>query len=225
MLAPVTADRLDDATERARERGVALVLDARLPPADKISLAPDLLAGVDAEEPRAGLRDALDRQRDRYVTGSPERSAFDALAARADDTLVAAVGESFLTAFLITGGFAVAGGLLLLPRVGHPAWVAAAVLAGAGVTGATAALRGRVAPEPVAIRDPCQGRELPGSGGITGFLQDRALEVLDRNACELGATREEYVLALADPDDAARFEREYGRDPRATAGILGALLG
>ena len=73
--------------------------------------------------------------------------------------------------------------------------------------------------------DPCQGRELPGSGGITGFLQDRALEVLDRNACELGATREEYVLALADPDDAARFEREYGRDPRATAGILGALLG
>ncbi len=71
VLAPVTAHRLDDATLRARERGVALVLDAKLPPTDKLALAPGLLAGVDAEEPRAGLRATLAAERPRYDAGDP----------------------------------------------------------------------------------------------------------------------------------------------------------
>ncbi|MCW3012086.1 MAG: major facilitator superfamily 1, partial [Solirubrobacterales bacterium] len=106
-----------------------------------------------------------------------------------------------------------------------PAWLLAAVLAGGALTAGTAVAREELAPEPVPIRDPCEERELPRSGGITGFLQDRALELLDTNACELGASREEYVLALADPDDAKAFEERYGRDPRSTQGILDALLG
>ncbi len=225
VLAPVTAHHLADATQRARERGVALVLDARLPPTDKLTLAPDLLAGVDAEEPRAGLRTALAGQRDRYDPGTEERAAFDALAVRADDTLVAAVGESFETAFIITGALALLGGAVLLPGARRPAWALAAVLAGGAVAAGTAGARQRAAPPPVTIRDPCAGRALPGSGGITGFLQDRALELLDRNACKLGASREEYVLALADPDDARAFERRYGTDPRSTQSVLDALLG
>lgn len=226
LLAPVTADRLDDATQRARERGVALVLDARLPPTDKLELAPGLLAGVDAERPREGLRDALDAERDRYAPGTAEREAYDRLAERADDTLVAAVGESFRAAFLITGGFALLGAALLLPGARRrPAWALAALAAGALVAAGTAAARERVAPEPVVIRDPCAARQLPGSAGVTGFLQDRALELVDRNACRLGASREEYVLALADPDDARAFARRYGTDPRSTGGILDALLG
>jgi MFS family permease len=225
VLAPITADRLDTATREARERGVALVLDARLPPTEKLALAPDLLAGVDAEEPRAGLRATLDEQRARYGAGTDERAEFDRLAERADGVLVAAVGDSFLAAFLITGGLALAGGLLLLPGARRPAWLLAAVLAGGALTAGTAVAREELAPEPVPIRDPCEERELPRSGGITGFLQDRALELLDTNACELGASREEYVLALADPDDAKAFEERYGRDPRSTQGILDALLG
>jgi len=225
VLAPVTADRLDDATQRARERGVALVLDASLPPEDKLALAPELLAEVDADEPRAGLRDALAGQRDRYAPGTRERAELERLGARADDTLVAAVGESFLAAFVITGGLALAAAAVLLPRTPRPAWVLAAVLVGAGAVGATAVVEQRVAPEPVALRDPCAERALPGGSGVTGFLQDRALELLDRNACRLGSSREEYVLALTDPDDAERFERRYGTDPRSTRGILDALLG
>ncbi len=228
VLAPVTAQRLDDATALARERGVALVLDAKLPPTEKLSLAPSLLAGVDAEEPRKGLTDALAGERDRYEEGTEDRAAFDALAVRADDTLVAAVGESFLAAFLITGGLALLGAAaLVLPRAraDAPAYTLGAVLAGVVVTGGMAIARERVAPEPVAIRDPCDSRALPNSGGITGFFQDRALELLDRNACKLGSTREEYVLALADPADRRAFEEKFGQDPASVGGLLDALLG
>lgn len=225
ILAPVTAHRLDAATERARERGVALVLDAKLPPTDKLALAPGLLKGVDAQEPRAGLRDAFAKERGRYDAGTAQRAEFDRLGARADDTLVSAVGESFLAAFLITGGLALLGAVALLPGVRRPALALGALAAGVVVAGGTAVAKERVAPDPVVLRDPCQRRALPSSGGITGFLQDQALQQLDRAACRLGASREEYVLALADPADARAFERRHGTDPRSTAGILGALLG
>jgi len=43
-------------------------------------------------------------------------------------------------------------------------------------------------PRPVVIRDPCQSRPLPNSGGITGFLQDNVLKLLDSGACRLHAT-------------------------------------
>ncbi len=225
LLAPITANRLDSATERARERGVALVLDAQLPPTDKLSLAPDLLSGVEAEQPRAGLMNALDAQADRYDRGTKERAVLEQLGVRADDTLVAAVGESFLFAFLITGGLAILGGLLLLPGARRPGWAAVAVAVGGAAVAFTAIERTQVAPEKVAIQDPCKDRTLPDSAGITGFLQDRALQQIDKSACKVGASREEYVLALADPAAAKAFTERYGVDPRSTQGILDALLG
>src|SRR5919198_1486205 len=45
VLAPIVAHQLDTTTEHAREQGVALVLDAPLPPREKIGLAPALLKG------------------------------------------------------------------------------------------------------------------------------------------------------------------------------------
>src|SRR6185295_16706114 len=50
----LVALELDVATDQAKERGVALVLDAALSPQQKIALAPTLLAGVDEQDPRAG---------------------------------------------------------------------------------------------------------------------------------------------------------------------------
>jgi len=76
----------------------------------------------------------------------------------------------------------------------------------------------------VTIADPCQPRASPGSGGITGFLQDQALKLLDAGACRVGSSREELVLALADADEAKAFQRKYGVDPRSVGGILQALL-
>jgi hypothetical protein len=90
---------------------------------------------------------------------------------------------------------------------------------------AYAALYKSVAPKPPAILDPCTAkRTSPGSGGIAGFLQDQVLSLLDKTACQLHSSREELVLALADKEDAKRFEREHGVDPRTVGGLLQALL-
>jgi hypothetical protein len=88
-----------------------------------------------------------------------------------------------------------------------------------------AALHAAEEPQAVAIQDPCKDRALPGTGGITGFLQDRALEALDAAACRYGSSREELVLALADEQAAKRYEREHGVDPRSVRSILGNLIG
>jgi MFS family permease len=64
-LAPLVAAELDDQVDLARERGTALVLDAALPPTDKVQLAPRLFAELETEDPRDGLARALERERRR----------------------------------------------------------------------------------------------------------------------------------------------------------------
>ena len=224
VIAPVTAARLDDATRDARERGVALALDARLDPARKVALAPALLASVQAQSPRLALRKAITENRG-TVSGT-ERVEYDRLAARADATLVDAVGDAFFAAFAITGLLALAGGVLLVrARPRAPAWVAAAVLVSCVVVAVQVAAHERRPADPVTIADPCQPRERPSTGGAGGFLQDRALELLDSGACRLGSSREELVLALADEEDARRFQRDHGVNPRSLKGVLSGLLG
>ena len=49
IAAPIAAHQLDITTQTAKERGVALVLDAPLTPQAKIKLAPTLLEGVDSD--------------------------------------------------------------------------------------------------------------------------------------------------------------------------------
>jgi hypothetical protein len=69
LLAPIVAAELDDQVELARERGTALVLDAKLPPTDKIELAPRLFAGLETEDPRDALRESIERERERLTGG------------------------------------------------------------------------------------------------------------------------------------------------------------
>jgi predicted MFS family arabinose efflux permease len=225
ILAPIVSAQLTDSTQRARERGVAVVLDARLPPGDKIRLAPSLLAGVQDDQPRAGLRTAL--QRGRGTIGAGDRAAYDDLARRTDDTLVLAVGEAFRIAFLVTGALALLAALAVLPRrrPSRPQALAAAAATAVLLPVAYLGLHASVAPKPVALQDPCHHRALPQTGGLEGFLQDRALELLDTTACRVGATREELVLALADNADRRRFERDHGVDPRSLSTVLQGLLG
>ena len=221
-LAPLAAAQLDHATERARERGVALVLDAPLSPQQKISLAPALLKSVQSEEPRAGLQDAAARERARFTGG--DRATFDRLAARADDTLVTAVGEAFRSSFVLAGLCGLAAALLLLIGA-RTAMAAAAAALAALVAGGYAGAHAAFAPDVPKILDPCTAqRASPGAPGTGGLLQDAALRLLDRTACKLGSSREELVLALADPAEAKRFQRKYGVDPRSLGGILAALL-
>jgi MFS family permease len=234
-LAPLIAHRLDVVTERAQEQGVALVLDAKLPPQDKLSLAPALLGGVEAERPRAGLQQALADHGEGY-TGA-ERTEYDQLAQRADDVLVAAVGDAFRIAFVLAGALALLGTAALgvgaatsAPRRAGPVGSASAALVltafvlAVGLPLAYAAFHAADAPQQVALANPCKDRDLPDTGGISGFLQDRALEALDGAACRLHSSREELVLGLADDRGAKRFEQRHGVDPRSVSSLLGGLI-
>jgi Major Facilitator Superfamily len=250
-LAPLIAHRLDVVTERAQEQGVALVLDAKLPPQDKLTLAPALLGGVEAERPRAGLRQALAANGRDYA--GEERTTYDHMAQRADDVLVSAVGDAFRVAFVLAGGLALIAAVALaleaptLLRAGpvasgrahtalsggarassapptRSAFLVLAVALTVALPLSYAVLHAATEPQAVAIRDPCKDRRLPGTGGITGFLQDRALEALDAAACRYGSSREELVLALASDRAARRYERRHGVDPRSATSVLGNLI-
>jgi hypothetical protein len=220
LLAPVVAVRIDDTVAAGREQGTALVLDAKLPPLDKLSLARALVGDLDPVDPRGQLQSSLERARG-DISGD-DLAAYKVLAQRADDALVAGVQHAFAPAFVICGVLALIGGLALLPWSGRVvvAGLAALVLAG----GAWLA-RPALAPEPVTIADPCHPRALPHTGGIDGALQDVALGALDRAACRYGSSREELALALVDSHARADFEHEYGVDPRKIGGLLQAILG
>ncbi len=223
VLAPIVSSNLDSATFRARERGVAIVLDAPLPPQDKLRLAPDLLAGVQTDEPRRALARAIDRNRDRF-SGS-ERAAYDRLGRRADDTLVQAVKESFRLAFLMAGALALVAAAFVVPGPGRRTTLARAAIAALTITALYGGLDATLGPKPVPIADPCNPRPSPQAGGIGGLLQDQALATLDQVACHFGSSREELVLALADKQDAKRYRERYGVDPRSAGDVLQGLIG
>ena len=223
VAAPIAAHQLDVSTQKAREQGVALVLDAPLPPLDKIKLAPALLKGVQSSEPRNGLRRAVAAERHRY--SGANLAAYNELGKRADDTLVTAVGDAFRSSFLIAGAAGFLAAILLLAGVRLAAVAVAGALA-LGTPAVYALLYRTVPPKPPAILNPCNAqRTPPQTGGITGFIQAQALKLLDQAACRLGSSREELVLALADKEDAKRFQREHGVDPRSVGGLIQKLLG
>jgi hypothetical protein len=222
VLAPVIADRLDTGVETAREKGVALVLDARIPPQDKLALAPALLGEVDESDARGQLERSFDEQAGEFE--GDEAAEFERLRERADDVVTSAVGDGFRIAFLLTAAFAALGALALLP-VPRPAVLAVALALAAAVPLGTWAVSEATAPDPVEIADPCQERELPDTGGFSGFIQDAALVALDRAACRFGSSREELVLALADDEMAREFEDEHGVDPRSLGNLVQGVLG
>jgi len=223
IAAPIAAHELNVATQTAKERGVALVLDAPLPPQDKIRLAPALLSGVDSDQPRAGLKQAVAEQRHRFR--GRDLATYDKLGERADETVVTGVGEAFRSSFLLAGACGLLAALLLIAAT-HLATMAVAGALTVGTPVAYLALHNAIAPAPPAILDPCTAKRTPPqTGGVTGFLQDQALVLLDRTACRLHSSREELVLALADKSEAERFQREHGVNPRSIGGLLQALLG
>jgi len=224
LIAPVAAAQLDGAVADVRERGAALILDAKLPPLDKIELAGPLVADLDPADPRDALRAALDEQAPRFADDPEQRRAYAELTERADETLVSGIEDGFRVAFVIAGALALAGAFVVLPRQARSRTLALAATAAAlALPALHAVARPELAPAAVPIADPCAQRELPGTGGIDGFVQDAALAALDRAACRFGSSREELALALADEDEARAYRAAYGVDPRSTGGLLDIL--
>jgi hypothetical protein len=224
ILAPIAQHEIDTTLVTTEERGAALILDAPLDPQLKLQIAPELVDAVETEDPRAGLERVFANHRG--DVDEDQRAAYDDLERRADETLVAGVNDGFATAFLVGAAFALLAAPALTPwtAVRRPALAAGltavALLAPAGY--ALAADRER--PEPVEIQDPCQDRDLPDSGGLTGAIQDAALVALDKLACEAGSSREELVLAIVDEDAAKKYEQRYGVNPRSIQNLAELVL-
>jgi MFS family permease len=227
ILAPITAAQIDDAVEDTRERGAALVLDAELGPLDKLGLANAVTAELDPVDPRGTLRRSLD-EASPDATDDPEAAAaYDELARRADETLIAGIDDAFGPAFVVAGALALLGAAFVLPRRDpRPLAASLALLALALVlVAAQAVVATRAEPEPVRIADPCETRELPRTGGVGGIVQDVALAGLDRAACEFGSSREELAIALVDDEAAQEYEAEHGVDPRSIGDLARGALG
>src|SRR5262245_4666242 len=228
-LAPLISSNLTSTIDTAREQGTAAVLDAKLPPQEKIEIAPDLFGTLNTDDPRGQLQKSIAQAR---VGLDPEESTeLGHLGDRLDDVVTGAVRSAFRPTFIVTSALALLAALILLTggtRAGaaltRPAVATAAVVALLAAGGYGIAYAGSTR-ETVQIGDPCQDRQLPDVGGISGALQDISLAALDRAACEFGSSREELLLALFDDHLQHKFEEEHGVDPRNLLSLGPALLG
>jgi MFS family permease len=228
-LAPLISSNLTSTIDTAREQGTAAVLDAKLPPEKKIEIAPDLFGGLNTDDPRGELQKEIDHAK--AGLEGDEATEMGNLGDRLDDVVTGAVRSAFRPTFIVTSGLALLAALILLTGAGRaataitrPAVAVAAVTAllAAGGYGIAYASSTR---ETVKIADPCEDRQLPDIGGISGALQDISLAALDRAACQFGSSREELLLALFDDDLQKKFEEEHGVNPRSITSLGPALLG
>ena len=63
---------------------------------------------------------------------------------------------------------------------------------------------------PAKVADPCMPRDWRDPQGLAEVGEQIVLSGLDGAACELGVSREEMVLALANSDTREQFAREHG---------------
>jgi hypothetical protein len=215
-LAPVIAHDLDAATERAKLRTVAVVLDAPIGPSEKLRIAPVLVSSVHSDRPLAAVRS--DAPKARAEVSEEDRPLFDAMFDRVETVFVAAASDAFHRAFLIAAALAFVAAFLLVVDARRVAL--AAIAGGFAIIGAQALADHFAAPQPVAISNPCNSRKLPNSGGLGGLVQVLALRAVDVTACRLHTSREELVLALADKSEAKRFRERHGFSPQSLEGLL-----
>jgi MFS family permease len=229
VLAPLISSHLTSTIDTAREQGTAAVLDAKLPPEKKIEIAPDLFGGLNTDDPRGELQKEIDKAK----TGlsGDEATEMGQLGDRLDDVVTGAVRSAFRPAFIVTSALALLAALILLTgalgvaRALSRRAVATAAIAAAVAAGGYGIAYASSTREAVKIADPCQDRDLPDTGGITGALQNVSLEALDRAACRFGSSREELLLALFDDRLQHKFEQEHGVDPRSALSLLQGVLG
>ena len=188
-----------------------------------------MFAGINTDDPRGQLERSIDETRSGLE--GEEAAEVEELGDRLDDVITGAVRAAFRVAFIVTAALALGAALVLLwgalaPAVGvRRTAVASAGIAALLVTAGYGVAFGASERETVKVGDPCQERELPGTGGIGGALQDLSLAALDRAACDFGSSREELLLALFDDERRDDFEQEYGEDPRDLTTLGPALLG
>jgi hypothetical protein len=63
---------------------------------------------------------------------------------------------------------------------------------------------------PAKVADPCASRDWRDPSGLSEVAEQIVLSAFDGAACDLGASREDVVLAFDSRDELERFAREHG---------------
>ncbi|GAA4695426.1 MFS transporter [Phytohabitans rumicis] len=201
VIAPLLAGSLTDSSRDAVVTGTGVLLDARMPVDDKLRLAlsvrdtfnsasrgsvPDLAAAV-GQTDRSAAATAVVEEVERRLTAVLTRAFRPAFAAAAGLAIL-----TVLAAFAVRGrprGYARA-------RATPFAAIAALVLLGPVVLGAEAAAGARDYGR-FAETDPCAAPADPYPGdGVDALVQRVAYGALHGAACDLGMSRERFLLAL-----------------------------
>ena len=103
LLAPVLTNALDRNKQEAIQAGAARVLDSHIPPLDKLGLARDVLAEVDASKKQGSLPDVPKVFADR-----PANDEYHSLESALVDQLDRAVTSAFSRPFALAAGLALA---------------------------------------------------------------------------------------------------------------------
>jgi MFS family permease len=103
LLAPVLTSALDRNQDEAVRAGAAAVLDSRIPPIDKLSLAQDVLDEVERSRDEGELPDVARAFEDR-----PDDDDYRGLLAALQDQLERAVTDAFSGPFLLAAALALA---------------------------------------------------------------------------------------------------------------------
>lgn len=79
--------------------------------------------------------------------------------------------------------------------------------------------------DPLQVADPCEPREWRSPDGRQEIAEQVTLSALDGAACELGVSREELALAVADEEDFADFLQQRGiSEDRAEQALRSGLI-
>ena len=237
-VTPILVSSLTDLETDAEAVGGDLVLESRLPLAEKVPLLIALAEAteeVGAEVP--DLRPALEP----FETGD---GTVTRLGDRLTDAVQDLVTRAFRAPFLACAGFGLLTALLALglgPTPGRLRTPAVAFVLVALIGGAAALVadfRLGALDERAQASDPCKAESVFAGGGVDATTQRVALNALAGAACELETSRAAILRALASSEplpwpreeltdavrqglvEAVEAEREAGR----LEGVLGALL-
>jgi predicted MFS family arabinose efflux permease len=202
VIAPLLAGSLTDGAEQAVVAGTGVLLDARMPVQEKLELAlsvRDTFAGA----PRGAVPDLA-----AAVDTTDRGDATTAVVEEVDHRLSAVLTRAFRPAFLAAAGLALltvlAAFAVRKPPIGYARWraaptaiLAALVVAGPALITAEVAAGARDYGR-YQETDPCAAPPDPYPGeGVDALVQRVAYGALHGAACELGLSRERFLLALA----------------------------
>ncbi|MFC0528185.1 MFS transporter [Phytohabitans kaempferiae] len=211
VIAPLLASSLTDGAQRAVVTGTAVLLDARMPVQDKLQLAMSV-RDTFAEAPRGAVPDLA-----AAVDTANRGETTTAVVREVDHRLSAVLTRAFRPAFLAAAALALLTVLAAFAvrqqpmgyarrRAAPTAILAALVLVGPVLVGAEAAAGARDYGR-YQETDPCAAPADPYPGdGVDALVQRVAYGALHGAACELGLSRERFLLALAGQPGFAELE-------------------